>query len=98
MADRHRRQTKLVPMLTEERPFEEIAMDFVAELPESEGLHAILVVTERFTKVQHCLAAKTTCIAADAANAYINEIWRLHRLPRHITSDRGPQFAFKFSK
>ena len=34
-ADRHRRQTKWVPMLTEARPFEEIAMDFVGELPES---------------------------------------------------------------
>ena len=73
-------------------------MDFVGELPESEGFNAILVVTDRFTKVQHYLAAKTTCIAADVANAYINEIWCLHGLPRHITSDRGPQFASKFPK
>ena len=48
-ADRHSRQTKLVPMPTGERPFEEIAMDFVGELPESEGFNAILVVTDRFT-------------------------------------------------
>ena len=50
-ADRYSRQTKLVPMPTEERPFEEIAMDFVGELPESETVNAILVVTDRFTKV-----------------------------------------------
>ena len=49
-ADRHSRQTKLVLMPIEERPFEEIAMDFVGELPESEGFNAILVVTDRFTK------------------------------------------------
>ena len=97
-ADRHSRQTKLVPMLTGERPFEELAMDFVGELPELEGFNAILVVTDRFTKVQHYLPAKTTWTAADVANAYINEIWRLHGLPRHITSDRGPQFASKFCK
>src|SRR5207302_1946127 len=97
-ADRHSRQTKLVPMPTGERPFEEIAMDFVGELPESEGFNAILVVTDRFPKVQHYLPAKTTWTAANVAAAYINDIWRLYGLPRHITSDRGPQFASKFLK
>jgi len=97
-ADRHSRQTKLVPMPTGERPFEEIAMDFVGELPESEGFNTILVVTDRFTKVQHYLPTKTTWTAADVAATYINEIWRLYGLPRHIISDRGPQFVSKFLK
>ena len=52
-ADRHSRQTKLVPMPLGERPFEEMAIDFVGDLPESEGFNTILVVTDRFTKVQH---------------------------------------------
>ena len=47
-------------MPTGERPFEAIARDFIGELPESEGFYAILVVTDRFTKVQHYLPAKTT--------------------------------------
>ena len=81
-----------------ERRFEEIAMDFVGELPESEGFNAILIVRDRFTKVQHYLPAKTTRTAADVATAYINEIWRLHELPRNITCDRGTQFASKFCK
>ena len=51
MADRHSRQTKLVPMATGQCHFEEIAMDFIGELPESEFFYAILVVTDRFTKV-----------------------------------------------
>ena len=67
----------MVPMPTGERPFEEIAMDFVGELPESEGFNAILVITDRFTEVQHYIPAKTTWTAADVANVYINEIWRL---------------------
>ena len=65
-------------------------MDFVGERPESEGLNAIVVVTDRFTKVQNYLVAKTTCTAADVASAYIDDIWRLHGLPRPIASDRGP--------
>ena len=44
--DRHSRQTKLLPMPTRESHFEEIAMDFVAELPESEDFNAIIVVTD----------------------------------------------------
>jgi len=73
-ADRHSRQTKLVPMPTGERPLEEIAMAFVGELPESEGFNAILVITDRFTKIQHSILAKTTCTAEDVANIYITKI------------------------
>ena len=47
-------------MPTGERLFEEIAMDFDGELLESEGFNAILVVTDRFTKVQNYIPAKTT--------------------------------------
>ena len=95
-ADRHSRQTKLILMPTGERPFEEIAMDFVGELPESECYNAILVVTDRFTKEQNYIPANTTWTAEDVADSYINDIWKLNALPRHITSDRGPQLASKF--
>ena len=77
-------------MPTGEQPFEQIGMDFVADLPESEGFNLILIVTDRFTKVQHYIPAHPTWTAAGVANVYMNEIWRLQRLPRHITSDRGP--------
>ena len=95
-ADRHSRQTKLVPMPPGERPFEKIAMDFVGELPESETFNTFLVVTDRFTKVQHYIPSKTTWTAEVVADSYINEIWKLYGLPRYITSDCGPQFAPKF--
>jgi len=95
-ADRHTRQTKLIPMPTEEHPFEEIAMDFVAKLAESEGFNAILFITDRFTKIQQYIPAKMTWTAEDVANIYITEIWRLYGLLRHITSDCGPQFASRF--
>jgi len=80
-ADRYSRQMKLVPMPTGECPFEEIAMDFVGELPEFAGFNAILVITDRFTKVQNYIPAKTTCTTEDVANVYITEIWRLYVLP-----------------
>ena len=97
-ADRRNRQTNLRPMPTGEQAFGEIGMDFVDELPESEGFYAILVVRDRFTKAQHYVPPKTTWIAADVENAFINDIWRPHGLLRHITNDRGPQLTSKFSK
>ena len=81
-----------------ERSFEEIVMDFIGGLLESEGFNAILVVIDCFTKVQHYIPAKTTWTAEDVANSYINDIWKLYSLLRHITSDRGLQFASKFLK
>ena len=71
-------------------------MDFVSELPKSERINAILIVTDRFTKVKYYILAKTTWTAEDDANAYITDILNLYYFPRHITSDRGPQFASKF--
>ena len=29
---------------------------------------------------------------------YRDNIWKLHRIPRKILSDQGPQFALKFMK
>ena len=85
-------------MPTGERPFEEIAMDFMGELPESAGFNTILVDTDRFTTVQHYMPAKTTWTAEDVADSYVNDIWKLYGLRRHITSDHGLQFASKFLK
>ena len=96
--DRHGKQTKLAPMPTQELSFEEIAIDFVGELPESETFHAILVVIDWFTKVQPYISAKTTWTTENVADSYINYIWNLHSLPRHLSSDRGPHFASKFLK
>ena len=71
-------------------------MDFVGELPESDGWNAILVITDRFTKMQRYIPAKTTWTAEDIANVYITDVWRHDGLPRAVTPHRGPQFASAF--
>ena len=97
-ADKHSKRTKLVPMRTGERHFEEIATDLVGAFPESEAFNAILVVTDRFTEVQYYILAATTRTAEDVADSNINDIWKVYALLRHITSDSSPQFASKFLK
>ena len=59
-ADRHSKATQLLPMPTGIQPWEEISMDFVGELSESEGFNMILVITDRFTKMQRYIPAKNT--------------------------------------
>ena len=66
---------------------------FIGELP---GFNAILVITDRFTKIQRYIPARTTWTATDVANAYICHIWKHYGLPKHVTSDRGTQFASAF--
>ena len=61
-------------MPTEEHPYKETAMDFVVELPESDGFNAILVVTGRFIPVQYYISRKTTWTAGDVADSYVNDI------------------------
>ena len=49
-------------------------MDFTDKLLESKGFHAILVITDWYTKVHYYILANTIWIAADVANIYINKI------------------------
>ena len=71
-------------------------MDFVGELPKSEGYNAILVITDYFTKIQYYILVLMTWTAKDVANDFIYHIWRLYGLPAHITSDRRLQFISAF--
>ena len=77
---------------------EAIAIDFVRELPESEAFYAIPVVTDWFTTVEHYMLAKTTWTAEDVANSYINDVWTLYGLAKHIALDYSAQFHSKFLK
>ena len=60
-------------MPTGERPFKEIAIDFIGELPESEAFNAILVVRDGFSRLQHYIVAIQSCTAEEVADSYIND-------------------------
>jgi len=55
-----------------------------------------VVIVDRFTKIIRLKAMTTNISSEGIAEIYKNEIWKLHRIPRKILSDRGPQFASKF--
>lgn len=78
------------------RPWESIAMDFVGPLPKSNGYDYLLLIIDRFSSMVHLIPTKTTVTATDVAVKYINEIVRLHGVPRTIVSDRDPKFISQF--
>ena len=38
----------------------------------------------------------TNVLLEEIAKIYWDDIWKLHRIPRTILSDQGPQFASRF--
>src|SRR5262249_13298676 len=74
-----------------------ISMYFIVGLPLSpSGNDAILVVVDRFTKMAHFSATKTTAQAPDVAQLFLQDIHRLHGLPTDIVSDRDKIFTSNF--
>lgn len=71
-------------------------MDFIVDLPPSEGFTTILVVVDRLSKMAHFLSMVGTPSATETAHIFIKEIIRLHGLPSNIVSDRGVQFTSRF--
>lgn len=84
----------LAPLPIPDRPWEEVTMDFITELPPSKlsGVvyDAILVIVCRLTKMAHHVPARANWDGVDLAQAWIREVIRLHGVPRRIISDRGP--------
>ena len=44
----------------------------------------------------HLKATTTNILSKGIAKIYQDNIWKLHRIPRKVLSNRGPQFALKF--
>ena len=71
-------------------------MDFVTDLPWSNGCDAVLVVVDRLTKDIRLIACRKTCTAEQLAELFIRHVFRTEGLLRSILSDRGPQFVAEF--
>jgi len=68
-------------------------MDFITDLPKSEGYNTILVVIDRLTKMSHFIPCSKDLDARQFANLFMREIVRLHGLPHDIITDRGTLFT-----
>jgi len=77
-------------------PWQSIAMDFITELPASEGHDQLWVIVDRFTKMAHFLPSRMEGkIVADLAVIFAREVWKYHSLPADIVSDRDSRFTLE---
>lgn len=78
--------------------WEDIAVDFIVDLPRSKNettgqvCRNIMVVTDRLSKQRHFIGCGST-EARYAARLFLHHIWKHHGLPKTIVSDRGSQFT-----
>jgi hypothetical protein len=73
------------------------SVDFVVELPESQGHDTIMVVVDSVRKRAHHIETHMTVTALGAAGLYLQCVWKLHGLLWTMISDCGPQFVAQFT-
>nr|GFC12560.1 retrotransposon protein, putative, Ty3-gypsy subclass [Tanacetum cinerariifolium] len=79
--------------------WDEISMDFVTGLPQTQRRHdAIWVIVDRLTKAAHFLPIRKDYPVSRLAEIFQQEIVRLHSTPSAIVSDRDPRFTSCFWK
>jgi hypothetical protein len=72
-------------------------MDFIVGFPLTKRRHdSIFVVVDTLTKSVHFIPFCMTYQAPDIAIIFVNEIVRLHGVPRKIIYDRGSVFTGRF--
>jgi hypothetical protein len=89
---RERRHGLLKPLPIPERVGQELSMDFIVGLPESNGCTNVMVVTDRLSKDIYFVPLAD--LEADTmAKAMISGVFQYDGLPVAITSDRGSQLV-----
>ena len=59
-------------------------------------MDAIVVIVDRFMKMIRLKAITSNISSEGIGKIYQDKIWKLHRIPRKIPSNKGPQFVLKF--
>lgn len=70
-------------------------MDFVVGLPLSGNANAILVVVDMYSKFAHFVPLRHPFSAASVTKLFMNNIYKMHGLPKSIVSDQDRIFTSK---
>ena len=85
----HQRKTgELHPLEILKGPWQEISINIIGPLPKSNRINAIVVIVNQFMKMIRLKATTTNISSEGIAKVYRDNIWKLHRIPRKILSNR----------
>jgi len=89
----------LRPLPIPGRQWDDVAMDLITDLPTvTGGFDALIVFTDRLTKMVHLVPCMKTCDARDTALIFLRSVFRLHGMPSKFTHDHDTRFTSHFWK
>ena len=71
-------------------------MHFITRLPKVQGQDCLYVVVDRLTKFAHLFSISTDYSAAQVAELFFTEVFKLHELPKTIVSNQDNRFTGSF--
>jgi IS30 family transposase len=71
-------------------------MDFIKQLLDSSGYTAILIIIDSLSKQAIFVPTRNTITSPDLARLFLLHLFSKHRIPSHVTSDRGTEFVSHF--
>jgi len=80
------------------KPWTHLTVNFIMKLPIVVRKDAILVVCNKLSKMMHFVATMEGTSVEELARLFRDNVWKLHRLPESVVSDRGPQFVVELTK
>jgi transposase InsO family protein len=94
----HKPYGLLQPLPIADRPWASISVDFITQLPDSNGFTAVCVFVDRFTKMAHFAPTTNNVDADGTVQLFLERVFSAHGLPDDIVSDRGVTFTSKFTR
>jgi hypothetical protein len=87
---------KLQPLPIPPEAWHSVGLDFIEGLPTSGKFDTILVVVDKFSKFGHFIPLRHPFTAASVAQLYMDNVYRLHSMPKVLISDRDKIFVSSF--
>ncbi|MBW0478083.1 hypothetical protein O181_017798 [Austropuccinia psidii MF-1] len=92
----HKKFGLLKPLQIPYGPWNSLSMDFITQLPLSNSFNSILVVVDKFSKMEIFIPDFGIITSLDIAQMFINHFFSKHSLPASIVSDRGSLVVSSF--